>query len=155
MIKKNKGDFNEEINRLRSALLAWICGNPLNLIESIPIGAPVRGESLPNARELGNSLAPRTFAFLLGTVGGLARAIAEHAGDEVIGPAVLESLYVTIQKGYDSPSKLVWRQNNPELHSRVQVHLDYRMNAGDIDLDDSDDLAEIRRKVEAAIAGRR
>jgi hypothetical protein len=125
--RKKDGELTpKELSDLLPALLAWIQGKPLCVIEKMLGGDPDSSSQVkricPRARELIGSVIPRGFSFIMGLVSHVVEDIDPFDEQEELSRQLVECLGPAVRKGYDSAEKVIFATENPGILSRVQAH---------------------------------
>jgi superfamily II DNA/RNA helicase len=120
------GDVLREI---QPGLLAWLRGAPLRDIEIALGGSPDATSdtkrTCPRARALVASVIPRGFAFVLGLVSHVIERVDPYDQQQDISSDLVGVLGAAMRKGFDSPEKLHFANDNPQILSRVQAHREW------------------------------
>lgn len=115
-----------ELNLILPGILAWIRGRPLSDIE-VELGGEPQSTTFakricPRARELVGTVIPRGLSFVVGLVSHIVLEMGVVDSRDGVDAVLVESLATAIRKGYDTPDKVLFAVQNPNVLSRVQVH---------------------------------
>jgi hypothetical protein len=107
--ERRDGVLTEAIlKRIQPALIAWVEGEPLRIIEEILGGDPAsalgKAKICPRARDLVQSVIPRGFSFVVSLVAHLCRRNDAFNQQEGLDPELFELLRPLFEKG-SIPSK--------------------------------------------------
>ncbi len=121
--QKNDNNLSDQdLDIIKSGLIAWVKGLPLADIERTLGGDLDKEPKCPRARLLVTKVIPQGFSFIFGLVSSVVRVIAPYEQQESLSGEVVENLGVAIRKGYDLPEKVAFAASLPKGLSRVQVH---------------------------------
>ncbi|MFX1737960.1 hypothetical protein PXJ20_30110 [Paraburkholderia sp. A1RI_3L] len=128
--KKDAEVGKVELQHILLGLLAWVKGEPFNMIEEVlggePNAAAFTKRTCPRARELASSIVPRGISFITGLVAQIVIEIAPFEAQPSLDKQVIECLGSAVRKGFDTVGKLFFAAENPTILSRVQVHRVWR-----------------------------
>ena len=130
-----KGDdvTDEDLQIILKGLIAWTSGKPLAAIEIVLGGDPNSDTQTkrvcPRSRELVGSVIPRGFSFIMGLLTHVVgKAVPIDTLDDS-GRQLLECLGTAVRRGYDTPAKVVFADQNPTIFSRVQMHQSWTLQS--------------------------
>lgn len=128
---------------LEPAVVAWVNGEPLNVIERILKGDPDSSKPtkllLPRARDLTSSFIVRGLSFIAGVVARMVVELEIELAAEDDSLSIINGLSATIRRGFDSPEKLAYANRHPEVLGRVELHRRYVAEQS-FDAEDGEDL---------------
>ncbi|PJI54383.1 hypothetical protein CTI14_16095 [Methylobacterium radiotolerans] len=131
------------LRALEPAVVAWVNGEPLNVIERILKGDPDSSKPtkllLPRARYLTSSFIVRGLSFIAGVVARMVVELEIELAAEDDSLSVINGLSATIRRGFDSPEKLAYANRHPEVLGRVELHRRYVAEQS-FDAEDGEDL---------------
>lgn len=122
---------DEEMELLKTALAAWLTGEPFNKIEA-SFGVPTNEIGIcKRTRDLINHIANRQLYMVVAAVSEVIRHILVTREKATANPAVLEILAYAIRRGLDSPEKVAFAYRTPNARSRVLLHRSFAERIGD------------------------
>ena len=129
---KQKEPFQLSPTMIRSLLpgvIAWIEGKPLREIEIILGGEPDSDldtfRICPRSRELVSSIIPRGLAFIMGLISRIVEDLDPFDQQVGLERGMVDMLSTAVRRGFDTPEKLAFANENKNILSRVQAHLEY------------------------------
>jgi hypothetical protein len=140
----------DALQRLGPGILAWIKGEPMNVIENTLGGNSATGRLCPRARTLATNIAPLGLSFIAGLVARAAKA-AMLAG-EISGSSVgvVDCLATAVRRGFDTPEKIAFAELRLRILSRVDMHNVFAAQIAErVSVSDDDDYAAVKAKVGA------
>jgi hypothetical protein len=145
----------DALQRLGPGILAWIKGDPMNVIENALGGNSAReaGRLCLRARTLATNIAPLGLSFIAGLVVRAAK-VAVMAGEiSPTSPAVIDCLATAVRRGFDCPEKIAFAELRPRILSRVDVHKAFEAMLDEPSLvSDEDDYAGVKARVGAYLS---
>jgi len=123
---------NDEIDKdvlvtLLGGLQAWIKGAPLAGIEEILGGEPhsetMTKKVCPRARSLASAVIPRGISFILGIVSHVVKDVDPFEQQEGLNKQLIECLSSAVRRGFDTPEKLFFANDDRAIIGRVQAHI--------------------------------
>jgi ATP-dependent RNA helicase HelY len=116
---------DDELQRLKYAIRAWMGGLPFDAIERALGVVEARIGTCKRSRDLVLRLANRTVYLIATATSELARETLARLEKVSPNPAALEVLGVAIRKGMDLPDKVAFSYLSPALRTRTAVHREY------------------------------
>ena len=114
---------------LLPGVIAWIEGKPLREIELVLGGEPDSDldtlKICPRARELVSSIIPRGFAFIMSLISRVVEDLDPFEQQEGLESGAVHMLSTAVRRGFDTPEKLAFANENKNILTRVQAHLEY------------------------------
>ncbi len=128
--KSRDGEIHEDdLDTICSGILSWIKGYPIRDIEASlggePYAAAATKKQCPQARELISNVIPRSFSFVMGLITRVVLEVAPFGVNPKLNIEMIESLSTAVRLGYDSVEKMNFALANPQLLSRVVVHIEF------------------------------
>ena len=124
--RKTGGPITDnELQRLRDAMRAWMGGLPFDAIERALGVTEARIGACKRSRDLVLRLSNRTVYMIATATSELARETLARLEKASANPAALEVLGVAIRKGMDTPDKVAFSYLSPMLRTRISVHREY------------------------------
>jgi ATP-dependent RNA helicase HelY len=124
--KKGPPLDNHDFALLRKGLCAWINGQPFNVIE-IELGVlPTKVSCCPRARDLILRIANRRLYMIAAAISDITQRRLVEASVLHPNHAALETLAISIRKGYYCPEQVAFAYLSPKICSRVLVHQAYK-----------------------------
>lgn len=130
--KKTGGDSTAaEMTLLKTALAAWLKGEPFDRIEA-SLGVPAAKIGVcKRTRDLINRIANRQLYMVAAAAAEVIRQTLTAKEKVAANPAVLEILAYAIRRGVDSPEKVAFAYRTPNARSRVLLHRAFAETVGD------------------------
>lgn len=129
--KKDDELTAKELQLILPGLIAWIEGKPLAVVERELGGDPdsdsPNKQVCPRARELVGTVLQRGFSFIMGLVSHVIEDADPFGAQEALSRQLVECLGAAVRRGFDSPEKISFANENPGILSRVQVHEQYEI----------------------------
>jgi hypothetical protein len=144
----------DALQRLRPGVLAWIKGEPMNVVEKELGGnlATAAGKLCPRARTLATNIAPLGLSFIAGLVARAAKDAVATGDVSGTSAAFTDCLATAVRRGFDSPEKVAFAELRTGILSRVNMHEAFAAQVGErISVSGDDDYAAVKAKVEAII----
>jgi len=114
------------VSALLPGVIAWIEGKPLREIEIIMGGDPDSDlDSMricPRARELARSVIPRGLSFVMGLIARVVEDIDPFDQQKGLSRELVELISTAVRRGFDTPEKLTFANENKTILSRAQIH---------------------------------
>jgi hypothetical protein len=140
----------DALQRLAPGVLAWIKGDPMNVIENTLGGNSAReaGKLCPRARVLATNILPLGLSFIAGLVVRAAKG-AIGAGETLLtSVAVLDCLATAVRRGFDSPAKIAFAELRPKFLTRVQWHKAFTAQVNErVLISDEDDYTTVKARI--------
>jgi len=151
--KKTGGDSTAaEMTLLKTALAAWLKGEPFYRIEA-SLGVPAAKIGVcKRTRDLVNRIANRQLYMVAAAAAEVIRQTLATKEVVAANPAVLEILAYAIRRGLDSPEKVAFAYRTPSARSRVLLHRAFVEKIGDREPMLGSDFEGVMRHLDAVLA---
>ncbi|WP_333606019.1 DEAD/DEAH box helicase [Novosphingobium sp.] len=151
--KKTGGDSTAaEMELLKTALAAWLKGEPFYRIET-SLGVPAAKIGVcKRTRDLINRIANRQLYMVAAAAAEVIRQTLTAKEKVAANPAVLEILAYAIRRGLDSPEKVAFAYRTPSARSRVLLHRAFAETVGDRPPVLGFDFEQVMRHLDAVLA---
>lgn len=151
--KKTGGDSTAaEMELLKTALAAWLKGEPFYRIEA-SLGVPAAKIGVcKRTRDLINRIANRQLYMVAAAAAEVIRQTLTAKEKVAANPAVLEILAYAIRRGLDSPEKVAFAYRTPSARSRVLLHRAFAEKVGDRPPVLGSDFEQVMRHLDAVLA---
>lgn len=150
---KTGGDSTDaEMALLKTALVAWLRGEPFYRIEaSLSVPASKIGVC-KRTRDLINRIANRQLYMVAAAAAEVIRQTLTAQEKVTANPAVLQILAYAIRRGLDSPEKVAFAYRTPSARSRVLLHRAFAEQIGDREPVLGSDFEGVMRHLDAVLA---
>jgi hypothetical protein len=151
--KKTGGDSTAaEMALLKTALSAWLKGEPFDRIEA-SLGVPAAKIGVcKRTRDLINRIANRQLYMVAAAAAEVIRQTLTAKEKVAANPAVLEIFAYAIRRGVDSPEKVAFAYRTPNARSRVLLHRAFAEMVGDRPPVLGSDFEHVMRHLDAILA---
>ncbi|MFN5212914.1 DEAD/DEAH box helicase [Brevundimonas sp.] len=151
--KKTGGDSTAaEMTLLKTALSAWLKGEPFDRIEA-SLGVPAAKIGVcKRTRDLINRIANRQLYMVAAAAAEVIRQTLTAKEKIAANPAVLEIFAYAIRRGVDSPEKVAFAYRTPNARSRVLLHRAFAETVGDRPPVLGSDFEHVMRHLDAILA---
>lgn len=151
--KKTGGDSTpEEMTLLKTALAAWLKGEPFYRIETSLGVAAAKIGVCKRTRDLVNKIANRQLYMVAAAAAEVLRQTLAAKEGVAANPAVLEILAYAIRHGLDSPEKVAFAYRTQSARSRVILHRAFAGKVGDRPPVLGADFEQVMRHLDAVLA---
>lgn len=151
--KKTGGESSAaEMALLKTALAAWLKGEPFDQIEA-SLGVPSAKIGVcKRTRDLINQIANRQLYMVAAAASEVIRQTLAAKEKVTANPAVLEILAYAIRRGLDSPEKVAFAYRTPNVRSRVLLHRAFAEKVGNRPPMLGSDFEQVMRHLDAVLA---
>ncbi len=151
--KKTGGEnTDQELGLLKTALAAWLKGEPFYRIEA---SFGVSSEKIgicKRTRDLINQIANRQLYMVAAAAAEVIQQTLAAKDKVTANPAVLEILAFAIRRGLDSPEKVAFAYRTPSARSRVLLHRAFAEKIGNRPPVLGTDFEQVMRHIDAVLA---
>ena len=124
------------LRHILPGIFSWISGAPLSDIEKILGGEPdskaFTKKVCPRARSLVSTVIPRGYSFILGLVAHVVKEVDPFDDQEDLDQQIVELMSTALRLGFDTADKLSFARDNKDALGRVQAHLLWSQQVGDL-----------------------